>query len=392
MKKFKELLEKNWFAYTFAACVGVVLYVLLTHIQGIGNFFSAFKDVLSPVLCGAVMAYLMNPLCNHFESKLFDKIKKEKLKHTLAVITTVFLVVVAIVLLFVALIPSLVKSISMLFSNVPSYLDNLESNIDKLSVNLARFGIDVESIEGSIEKSITDLLRSIPGNFGTILSTSVSVGSSLFNLVIGFILAVYFLAGKESFKSGVRRMLHAFLTDKTYSMHSAFWKKCHEILIRYLGFDVLDGIIVGAVNAIFMAIVGMPYVSLISVVVGVTNLIPTFGPFIGAAIGAFILVLVDPMYALAFLIFTLVLQLLDGYVLKPKLFGGSLGVPAAWILISIVVGGKLFGILGIVLGIPFAAIISFTYEELFMPILLKRKAAIDKKEKEESKKEDGKKE
>ena len=146
---------------------------------------------------------------------------------------------------------------------------------------------------------------------------------------------------------------------------------------------MLDGIIVGVINAIFMVIARMPYVSLISVVVGVTNLIPTFGPVIGAVIGAFILVLVNPMQALIFLIFTMVLQLIDGYILKPKMFGGSLGVPAAWILISIVVGGKLFGIPGIVLGIPFAAIISFVYEELVMPMLLKHKAKREQRELEE---------
>ncbi|MCR4792762.1 MAG: AI-2E family transporter [Lachnospiraceae bacterium] len=387
MKKFKELLEKNWFAYTFAACVGVVLFVLLTHMQGIGSFFSAFKSVISPVICGAVMAYLMNPLCNHFERKIFDKIKREKLRHSLSVITTVLLVVIAIVLLLVALVPSLIKSISLLVSNVPQYMENLEANIDRMSLSLARYGIDAAGIEKAIEKALSDLLADIPENMGTILSTSVTVGSSLFNLVIGFILAVYFLSDKESFRMGLKRFRHAILTDKAYAAHSSFWKKCHEILIRYIGFDVLDGIIVGVVNALFMVIVKMPYISLISVLVGVTNLIPTFGPFIGAGIGAFILVLVDPMQALIFLIFTLVLQLIDGYILKPKLFGGSLGVSAAWILVSIVVGGKLFGVAGIVLAIPFAAIISFIYDELAMPLLLKRKAKNEKEEELQSEKE-----
>ncbi len=383
MKKLKELLEKNWFAYTFAACVGVVLYVLLTHMTGIGNFFSAFRDVISPVICGAVMAYLMNPLCNYFERKLFHKVKKDKLRHSLAVITTVVLVLIAIVLLFIALVPSLVQSVSVLFSNVPTYLENLENNLDKMSLTLEKFGIDTNQIESTIDKSLSDLFKVIPENIGTILSTSVSVGSSLFNLVIGFILAIYFLSGKEGFRSGFRSMRHAFMTDRAYKTHTAFWKKCHEILIRYIGFDMLDGIIVGVINAIFMVIARMPYVSLISVVVGVTNLVPTFGPVIGAVIGAFILVLVNPMQALIFLIFTMVLQLIDGYILKPKMFGGSLGVPAAWILISIVVGGKLFGIPGIVLGIPFAAIISFVYEELVMPMLLKHKAKREQRELEE---------
>ena len=378
MKKLKELLEKKWFAYTFAACIAVVLYVVLTHFSGIGSFFAAFKDVVSPVICGAVMAYLMNPICKFFEKKCFRKVKKERFRHTLAVILTVLLVVLTGALLCIALIPSLVKSISVLISNVPAYAENLEANLDKLSVTLSKFGINVEDIERSIEKSFTDLIKTIPDNIGTIFSTSVSVGSSLFNLVIGFILAVYFIADKEKFKNSIRRIRHALLTDKKYASHTAFWKKCHEILIRYLGFDILDGIIVGAVNAVFMVIAQIPYVPLISVLVGVTNLIPTFGPMIGAAIGAFILVLVDPMQALIFLIFTLVLQLVDGYVLKPKLFGDSLGVPAAWVLISIVVGGKLFSVAGIILAIPFAAIVVFTYEELIMPLLLEHKARKEK--------------
>ena len=173
------------------------------------------------------------------------------------------------------------------------------------------------------------------------------------------------------------------MSDKSYKAHNAFWKKCHEILIRFIGFDILEGIIVGLINAILMIIFRMPYISLISVIVGVTNLLPTFGPIIGALIGAFILVLVDPMAALIFLIFTMVIQLFDGYILKPRLFSDSLGVPAAWILISIVVGGKLFGAAGIILAIPFAAIISFIYEELFLPLLLKRKDKNEKVEKAE---------
>ena len=383
MKKLKELLEKKWFAYTFAAGFAVVLYVMLTHFEGIGNFFSAFKNVVSPVICGFIMAYLMNPLVNYFERKIYKGIKKEKSRHSLSVVTTVLIVIVAIVLLFVALVPSMIDSVTVLVSNAPSYLENLTDYFDKISGNLSKLGIDASNIEKSLEDSLYGFFETIPDNMGKLLSTSVSVGSSLFNLIVGFILAIYFLTGKESFKAGFCRLRHALLTDKAYSTHTAFWKKCHEILIRYIGFDVLDGFIVGVVNAILMFAFGLPYKPLISVIVGVTNLLPTFGPFIGAGIGAFILVLVEPMYALVFLIFTLVIQLIDGYLIKPKIFGGSLGVPDAFILISIVVGGKLFGPAGIVLAIPFAAILSFVYDELIMPLLLKRKAKIEAKDSEE---------
>jgi predicted PurR-regulated permease PerM len=377
MKKLKELLEKKWFAYTFAAGFAVVLYVMLTHFESIGNFFAAFKNVVSPVICGIIMAYLMNPLANFFERTLYRKVKKEKTRHSLAVITTVLIVILAIALLFVALVPSLVDSVTLLFSSAPSYLENISTYFDKITGNLSKFGIDVSNIEKTLEDSLYGLFETIPNNMGKVLSTSVSVGSSLFNLVVGFILAIYFMTGKEGFKTGFIRLRHALLTDKAYSTHTAFWKKCHEILIRYIGFDVLDGFIVGVVNAVLMFAFNLPYKPLISVIVGVTNLLPTFGPFIGAIIGSFILVLVEPMYALIFLIFTLVIQIIDGYLIKPKLFGGSLGVPDAFILISIVVGGKLFGPAGIVLAIPFAAIFSFVYDELIMPLLLKRKARIE---------------
>ena len=120
MKKLKELLEKKWFAYTFAASFAVILYVMLTHFEGIGNFFAAFKNVVSPVICGMIIAYLMNPLVNFFERTLYRKAGKEKSRHSLAVITTVLIVIAAIVLLFVALVPSLVDSITLLVSNAPT--------------------------------------------------------------------------------------------------------------------------------------------------------------------------------------------------------------------------------------------------------------------------------
>ena len=126
-----------------------------------------------------------------------------------------------------------------------------------------------------------------------------------------------------------------------------------------------------------MLVVGMPYVGLVSFVVAITNLIPTFGPIVGGVIGAFALVLVKPWYALAFLVFTLVLQTLDGYVLKPRLFGSSLGVSGLWILIGVIVGGRIFGVIGILLAIPGVAILDFIYRDYLLPWLEKRRRRID---------------
>ena len=142
-----------------------------------------------------------------------------------------------------------------------------------------------------------------------------------------------------------------------------------SILKRYIVFNLLDSLIVGGANAIFMAIVGMPYVGLVSFVVAIANLIPTFGPVIGALIGGFVLLMVNPWHALAFLIFTFILQTVDGYILKPKMFGDSLGVSGLWILVGVIVGGRAFGVVGILLAIPGVAILDFLYQEYFLPWL-----------------------
>ena len=171
--------------------------------------------------------------------------------------------------------------------------------------------------------------------------------------------------------------MRSLMSQKWYDIVLNFMARCNNILVRYIVFSLFDGVIVGGANAIFMAICGMQYVGLVSVVCGVTNLIPSFGPVIGAVIGGFILLLVNPWHALLFLGFTAVLQTLDGYVIKPKLFGDSLGVSGLLILISIVLFGNIFGVVGILLAIPLAAIIDFTYEEGILPLLEMRRAEMD---------------
>ena len=146
-----------------------------------------------------------------------------------------------------------------------------------------------------------------------------------------------------------------------------FMLRCDIILVSFIGQSLLDAMIIGAANAIFMAVCRMPYIGLVSVVVGVTNLVPNFGPIIGAAIGGFILLLVSPEDALIFLCFTVALQFVDAYILKPKLFANSLGVSGLLILISTIVLGNMFGIVGILLAIPAAAILSFLYHDYFLP-------------------------
>ena len=206
-------------------------------------------------------------------------------------------------------------------------------------------------------------------NIGNILNASADAGKSIVSWVLGLILSIYLLLAKDALKNGVKRLFKALFLEKRYEGVLTFFTRCDAILARYIVYSLIDGMIIGIVNAIFMGIVGMQYVGLVSVVVAVTNLIPTFGPIIGAVIGGFVLLLVNPLHALAFLIFTLILQICDGYILKPKLFGDSLGISSLLILTAVIVGGNMFGVVGILLAIPLAAILDFVYKDYLLAAL-----------------------
>lgn len=386
MKKWEELLEKRWVANLVAVCGGVLLYMLLDNFGIISEKVVAIFRMLSPIIVGLVMAYLIDPIAKFFDQKVFRMLKNESRRWGLSVILAIIFVMILIILFIISLVPSLIDSFNLLVANLENYAANIDGIIAKINalgipLNLKLNLVDIIEY---IEDTTDDLLNYIVKNMNVILKTSQNIGVSLFNGVVGFIFGIYFLFGKKNLLAGGNELRQAAMKEQTFQKHNEFWNRCHEIFIRYIGYNLLDGMIVGVVNGIVMLILQMPYVTLISVVVGVTNLLPTFGPIIGAVIGAFILVLNRPVYALWFLILTIILQTIDGYVLKPKMFGGSMGIPPVWTLIAIIIGGKLFGVLGIFLAIPVAAVISFLYKERFLPWLKNRKQTSEQEEPTES--------
>ena len=382
LKNFKKLLENNWAAYTMATCSAVLLFLFLSNLNSFLKTVESIEGLLSPIIIGAVLAYLLNPIVVFFEGKALGKIKKEKTRYTSSVLLAVVCFIAALSLFFLALIPSLVDSVSSLAANMGSYVSSSQDLLMELDQFAAGFKIDITELTDSISDALNNVMGNVPALLNRVLSASVNMGSALFNIGIGFILAVYFLMGKSGILKAIGTLRRAALTEETYEQHTAFLTRCHNILIRYIGCNILDAFIIGLINAVFMFLTGMAYVPLISLVVGVTNLLPTFGPIIGGVIGGFILVLINPMHALIFIIFTLILQTFDGYILKPKLFGESLGVSAVMILITIILGGKIFGVIGILLAIPFAAIMTFVYDEAILPGLERRKKLKEKMKRE----------
>lgn len=375
MKFNKDWLHKNWMPYTVASCSAVLLYVILTHLHVVGKYVAGLFNIVEPIFAGLIFAYLTDPISRFYERTLFKKIKLKKLSRNLSILTMVITVLLIIGLFALALGPQLVESIAVLVGNIGTYAGQLQENLSALADRMSGLPFDFSALTELGDNLLMKLTSVLQENLGNIINTTYSVGTGFFNVVIGFILAIYFQIDKDKLLESSKKILCKFLSKKRYEQFLGFCKRSDKILLRYIKCDILDGLIVAIANFIFMTIMRMPYAGLISLVVGVTNLAPTFGPIFGAVVGGVILVLVNPWYMLWFLIFTVILQTIDGYVLKPKLFGDTLGVSSLWILITIIVGGRMFGVAGILLAIPFAAIVEYVGKD----ILQKKKTPAEEK-------------
>ncbi len=363
-----KLRDRKWYPYAVAACIAVLLYVLLIRLpdvrRGIGKFIGYFR----PVILGCVIAYIVNPLATLLSETMFRFIRKEKNRFTISCIVAFILVAALLVFSLMILIPQLISSIGTFIGNLDSYVESLGTWLEK--IGLSKDLLDLDSLIGS--SKVEDTTKTIMESASTVLSKSMSAGRGIARWLIAFMLAIYLLLAKGSLTKGAGRLIKAIFGEEKYAEITVFLTKSNDVFKRYIVFNLIDSAIIGALNFIFMMIMGMEYAGLITFVVALTNLIPTFGPLIGGAFGAFILLLVKPIHVLFFLGFTLLLQFLDAYFIKPKLFGDSLGVSGLWILIGVIVGGNMFGIVGILLSIPMVAILSFLYSRYLLPWLEKR--------------------
>lgn len=363
MKKFKD---RPWYSLAVSISIGVILYVVLSNIDDVVHGIGTFLGFFSTVFLGAIIAYIINPLAMFYRKKIFGKIKSEKIKAAIGNLFAFVSVILFLTFIGNAIVPQLIDSVKTFAYNFDGYVDGLQATLTSLGVSSS-----VVEVNNFINSS-TELLDTIQdyasNNMPKIMSTTADLGKAVGQFFVAFLLSIYFLAEKDKLKASAHRFIKATCKSQ-YRKVEYVIQRSDRILNCYIVYNLIDASIIGIINAIFMTIAGLPYVGLVSVFVAITNIIPTFGPVIGAAIGSFLLLLVEPWYAGAFLIFTLILQTIDGYVIKPKLFGDSLGVSGLWILIGIVAGGKMFGVIGILLAIPTIAIIDMVYHDFFLPFM-----------------------
>ena len=375
MGRIKKALSNRWGAYTIAAIAGVVAYMILNNLPAVSAWLSSAMSVISPIIIGAIIAYLIDLLVVFFDTKAFKKIQQPKFRYALSVVVSITVVLLALGLFFWLVLPEMINSITHFMNNTQNYATNIEDKLKDLDKFAENYGIHLNTTNwtANLKEQAEVMISDVSHNLNMAMDILRGVWNVALNIFIGLILSVYFIAGKKRLFRGIDKLRRAMLTDEQYKKHTDFLKRSNAIFSKYISFTILEAIGVGIANAIFMLIAGLPNVVLISVLVGFTNILPTFGPIVGCVMGSFVLVLEDPMYAVAFIIFTCILQTIDGYVVKPHLFGDSLGIPAVISLISIIIGGKLFGPIGILISIPFTAVMAILYHESLLPYLEKRK-------------------
>ncbi len=381
--KFKP--EKKyiyWGITIFCTAIALMLvYFLFFRLDSIKGGLKTLNKILAPVFYGFILAYLMTPLLNIIEGKwirkLFDKYNllsknNNRNKHirTLSVGLTIIIVIGVLYLFFSSVIPQVYQSIQNLISSYSSYIDNLIEWVNSLTAenpDIAKFlsqlvynysneaedfftGIVLPTIKTYLLPNVNDILSS--------LSASVMKLVMFFwNIVIGLVISLYVLAGKEKFAQGSTRFCYAVLNTKVANRFIEAIRFTHHTFIGFLGGKVIDSLIIGIICYFSCLILKMPYVVLVSVIVAVTNIIPFFGPYIGAIPSTLIILLVDPKKALYFIIFIIILQQIDGNVIGPKILAQSTGLTSFWIIFSITLFGGLFGIVGMIIGVPITAVI-----------------------------------
>ena len=370
--------EKKYIYWGLTAFLVIIACLFVSFIFYNFSVFSKglskFTSVLDPVVNGFVIAYLLTPLMNLYEYRLLPfvfgslKFKKEqskkKLIHYLSVFFSIFSLLLVIYAFFQLLVPQLVASIKNIANSVPEYTSTVNDFLEKQFRDNPELETLLESYSGDIgdfiNKNLMPQLNSVLSNLSSGIYTGISSGISFVkNLLLGLILSIYILASKDTFLAQFRKILFALLNKKTAKGIVGEMHFINFTFQNYIVSSVVDSTIIGILCFFFCLILNIPFPTLISVIVGVTNIIPFFGPFLGAIPSAILILLAEPIKCLYFLVLILILQQCDGNLIKPKLFGSSTGLPGFWVLFAILVGGGLFGVGGMYLGVPVFAIIYF---------------------------------
>lgn len=392
-KKEETLFEKHreniYFRWGLTAFIviaaSIVLMLLLTKLPAFLAFCKAFLKTLSPVVYGLIIAYLLHPIVDRVSLFLTPRMQKiikkpEKaanLSLTVGIMVALIVAVLIVWALIAMILPQLIDSIATIIGNLPMYYETLSGWVLKFIEDTPELQNITEGLMEQIYDYLSNFLQNVllpkmQTALITVTSSVVSLLKGMLNLIIGVIISIYLLAGKKKFLAQTKKLIYAVMGRKKGGMVLNVCNFANRAFGGFIGGKIVDSAIIGVLCFIGLTCLKMPYTPLLSVFVGVTNVIPFFGPFIGAIPSALLLLVIDPIKCIYFIIFIIVLQQLDGNVIGPLILGDATGLSSIWVVVAILVFGSLLGIPGMIIGVPLFAVIYKIIREVINYVLEKR--------------------
>lgn len=350
--------------FVIAVFLLIIGYMLLKETERVKMIWNFFKGIFSPFIVGALLAFILNVPVRFFENKL-DKLKNEKTRRILAICLMLLAVVLVIAAVLLLLVPQVEETVKNLVEQLPHFFVNLTDRVnlfleqhpnirDMLGLEEGYLGVEwktiVETVLSALESSISTILGSAVNLLG-------SLASGIINAVFSIIFAFYCLARKETLARQGRKLLYSLLKEQRADELVRIMRMINSTFSNFITGQCIEAVILGLLFVPTMAIFRMPYIPLICVVITVTALVPLVGAFAGCILGAFFILVNDPMQAVAFVIMFLVIQQFEGNVIYPKVVGESIGLPGMWVLLAVAVGGGLMGVMGMFLMVPLASVV-----------------------------------
>lgn len=382
-----------WGITGFLSLAGAILfYYILFHRSNFMGGLDKFITIAMPIIDGFVLAYLFTPILNAIEKKLMKPLYKKagieltpkvkKRMRACSILATLVVVLLVLYELFALILPEVIRSIQSIIFQFPIYVNNLSN----WALSLMKNNPDLETTVNALinqysakmlEYVNTNLLPHINEVVKNVSLGVLGVFKALWNLVIGFIISVYLLGSKEKFAGQAKKIVYALFDREAGNEIVSNFRFVHSTFIGFLGGKIVDSIIIGIICFLCTSIIGTPYAILVSVIIGVTNVIPFFGPWIGGIPSALLVLMVDPKQALYFGILIIVIQQFDGNILGPKILGDSTGLSGFWVIFSITIFGGLFGVLGMIVGVPIFAVFYAGVKSLVNRVLHKKSLPTD---------------
>lgn len=342
--------------------IAIIAYWILNHYQIVLSLLSKLLSVLMPFIIGCMIAFVLNVLMIRIEKQLSKVIVNPKLKilkRVLSILGSIALVVGVVAIIIILIIPELVSAIKVIALSLPEVIDNLQNWTDSHSIYLPQLEnlinqIDVESLGNELSKFAKTEFSGVLDSTIDILAVIVN---GIVNFVLGLVFAIYILMSKETLKDQTKRLINAYLPNKIANNIFEVARLSRTTFSNFIIGQTVEAFILGALCTIGMIILGLPYAPMVGSLVGITAFIPIIGAFIGGAIGAFMIFTVDYMQAFIFIIFLVILQQLEGDLIYPRVVGSTIGLPSIWVLFAVTVGGSLWGITGVLLGVPIVSVI-----------------------------------